>query len=209
VRETLLIGSGNRGKAAELAELLAGMPWDVKGLAGFPKVPEPVEDADSFEDNAVKKAAYFANAFNVCCVADDSGLVVDALGGAPGIYSARYAGPACNDADNRAKLLRALDGVPLECRTARFVCCAVFLRPGQPPHIETGTVEGRIAFECRGELGFGYDPLFIPEGFEETFGEIEPARKHQVSHRGRALQKLRAYLESLREDRRTNPEGHR
>lgn len=209
MRETLLIGSGNKGKAAELAELLEGLPWDVKGLADFPMVPEPVEDAGTFDGNAIKKAAYFSECFNVCCVADDSGLVVDALGGAPGVYSARYAGPACNDADNRAKLLGALEGVPEERRTARFMCCAVFLRPGQPPHIETGTVEGRITFECRGELGFGYDPLFVPEGFDETFGQIEPARKHQVSHRGRALRKLRAYLESLREDRCTDAQGHR
>lgn len=208
MHEPLLIGSGNRGKAAELAELLQGLPWDVKSLADFPKAPEPVEDGDTFEANAVKKASCFSACFNVCCVADDSGLMVDALGGAPGIHSARYAGAACNDADNRAKLLAALDGVPEKKRTARFVCCAAFVKPGQPPHIETGAVEGRIAFECRGQLGFGYDPLFIPEGFEETFGEIEPARKHLISHRGRALRKLRDYLESLIESHCSDTARH-
>ena len=199
MHEPLLIGSGNRGKAAELAELLQGLPWDVKSLADFPGIPEPLEDGDTFEANAVKKALYFSNRLDICCVADDSGLIVDALDGAPGIYSARYAGPDCSDANNRAKLLATLGGVPQDKRTARFVCCAAFVAPGQTPHIETGTVEGRIAFECRGQLGFGYDPLFIPEGLDKTFGEIDPVQKHLISHRGRALRKLRVYLESLRE----------
>jgi len=204
VPEPLVIGSGNRAKAAELAELLEGLPWVVKSLADFPEVPAPIEDGDTFEANAVKKAAYFSNRLNICCVADDSGLMVDALGGAPGIHSARYAGPACNDADNRAKLLAALDGVPEAERTARFVCCAAFAAPGQPMHVETGTVEGRIASECRGRLGFGYDPLFVPEGFDKTFGEMDPVQKHLISHRGRALRKLRAYMESHCEGHRSN-----
>jgi XTP/dITP diphosphohydrolase len=204
VPKPLLIGSGNRGKAAELAELLRDLDWEVKSLADFPKVDEPIEDADTFEGNALKKAAYYSELFGIACIADDSGLVVDALNGAPGIYSARYAGPECDDARNREKLLAALKGIPTESRTARFVCCAVFIEPGSEPHLEKGAVEGHIAFKCKGVLGFGYDPLFIPEGFDATFGEIDPAQKHSVSHRGRALRKLCAYLESLRENRGAN-----
>lgn len=195
--EVLLIGSGNRGKAAEIAELLEGLPWDVRSLADYSPVPEPVEDGADFEENAIKKARYFSDCFAVACVADDSGLVVDALGGAPGIYSARYAGAGAGDKANNAKLLAALDGVTEPERTARFVCCVAWVRPGKPPHIESGMVEGRIGFEPRGSYGFGYDPLFIPEGHTRTFGEMGAAEKKHISHRGRALQKLRDHLSRL------------
>lgn len=198
MREPLLIGTNNQGKVGELTELLRGLPWDVKSLADFPSVPEPVENDDTFEANAVKKAGYFNKCFDVCCVADDSGLVVDALDGAPGVFSARYAGPDCNDADNRAKLLAALDDVPEPGRTARFVCCAAMVDREERAHVEMGTVEGRIALECRGRRGFGYDPLFIPDGFEQTFGEVDPSVKMSISHRARAFGKLRAFLEVMR-----------
>ena len=194
--EPLLIGSGNRGKAAELAELLRGLPWDVKSLGDFPEAPDCVEDGDTFEANATKKAAYYSACFNVACVADDSGLVVDVLGGAPGMMSARYAGEGATDAARCAKLLGALRTIPANERTARFVCCAAFVKPGAVAHIEMGVVEGTIGFECRGSGGFGYDPLFIPNGFTLSFGELDPVRKHAVSHRGQALRKLCAYLES-------------
>ncbi len=197
MREPLLIGTGNRGKAAELALLLHDLAWDVKSLADYPSVPEPIEDGDTFEANAIKKASYFSERFTVCCVADDSGLVVDALDGAPGIHSARYAGEHGTDADRTAKLLSAMRDVPEGARTARFVCCIAFVRPGCEAHLERGEVEGRIAFEGRGARGFGYDPVFVPEGFTETFGELSPEAKIRVSHRGRALRKLRAYLEAL------------
>ena len=122
---------------------------------------------------------------------------MDALDGAPGVYSARYAGEKANDAENNRKLLAALKDIDDAHRTARFVCCIAFLRPGGQPHIEFGTVEGRIAHEPRGDRGFGYDPLFIPAGHGKTFGEMEAAEKLGLSHRGNALRKLRAYLESL------------
>jgi len=195
--EVLLIGSGNRGKAAELAGLLEGLPWEVRCLADYDPVPPPVENGRTFEENAVKKAAYFSEAFGLACLADDSGLVVDAIGGAPGIYSARYAGPEADDKANNAKLLADLEGVAEAERTARFVCYAAFVRPGEAPHVETGVVEGRIGFRPRGAGGFGYDPLFIPEGHTRTFGEMQTAEKKRISHRGRALEKMRSYLERL------------
>ncbi len=195
--KTLLIGSGNLDKAAELAELLHGLPWEVRSLRDYPSVPEPIEDGHTFEENAILKARYYSASFGVPCVADDSGLVVDALGGAPGIYSARYAGPDCTYADNNRKLLGALAQVPMHERTARFVCCAAFINGSGFAHTETGTVEGRIAEACRGDKGFGYDPLFLPEGFDVTFGELSGDQKAAISHRGRALRKLKTFLEQL------------
>ncbi|MCX5758294.1 MAG: non-canonical purine NTP pyrophosphatase [Candidatus Hydrogenedentes bacterium] len=190
--ESLVMGTRNPGKVRELAMLLEGLPWAIKGLADLPPVDEPDEDGDTFEANAIKKALYFSGCFGLPCVADDSGLVVDALDGAPGLHSARYAGEHGTDGDRNAKLLAALEGVPETERTARFVCCAAFVRPGAPSHTEMGAVEGHILFAPRGHDGFGYDPLFVPEGFSLT------EDKMAVSHRGRAFRKLRAYLELLR-----------
>lgn len=192
----LLIGSGNKKKARELAEILEGLPWAVKTLADFASVPEPEEHGASFEENAVTKARYYSEQFGIACIADDSGLVVDALDGAPGVRSARYAGPECNDARNLAKLLTALEEFPWHERTARFVCCAAFVEPGQPPHVETGVIEGHISVEPFGDGGFGYDPVFVPENHDCTFAEMPNAAKHAISHRGRALQKIRAYLKA-------------
>lgn len=193
----LLIGSGNLKKARELQDLLEGTRWEVKSLADFPAVPEPVEDGDTFEANAVKKAQYYAGAFAVSCVADDSGLVVDALDGAPGVHSARYAGPDHLDAANVAKLLDELADVPEARRTARFVCCAAFVSTDGLLHTETGVIEGRIALAPRGSSGFGYDPVFIPEDHDRTFAEMPLADKQAISHRGRAFRKLREYLAVL------------
>lgn len=192
----MLIGSANQKKARELAEILAGLPWEVKTLTDFPPVAEPNEDGATFEENALKKVRYYSDHFGIACLADDSGLVVDALDGAPGVLSARYAGPECNDARNLAKLLAALEEVPWHERTARFVCCAAFVEPGQPPHIEIGVIEGHIAAEPFGDGGFGYDPVFVPENHENTFAEMPNHEKHAISHRGRALKKIRAYLKA-------------
>jgi XTP/dITP diphosphohydrolase len=198
MHKTLLIGSGNTKKADELRVLLEGLPWTVQSLAGFPPVPEPEEDGDTFEANAVKKARYYSDTLGLPCLADDSGLVVDVLDGEPGIFSARYAGDACDDAANVAKLLDALAEFSWHERTARFVCCAVYVEPGGDPHIETGVCEGKISAEPFGRNGFGYDPVFVPDGHEQTFAEMDPERKHALSHRGRALEKMRLFLESLR-----------
>ncbi len=193
----LLVGSGNKKKSAELAALLQGLRWEVRSLGDYPAVPEPEETGATFEENAVLKATYYSQAFGVACLADDSGLVVDALEGAPGVYSARYAGPEATDAENNAKLLAALEDYLWHERTARFVCHAAFCQPGQPVHLEYGAVEGHISMEPFGSGGFGYDPLFVPQGFDRTFGEMDAHEKHGLSHRGQALGKFRAYLESL------------
>lgn len=197
--ETLLLGTRNEHKAAELAELLAGLSWRVESLNALPPLPEPREDGTTFEENALLKAVYYQKASGFACVADDSGIVVDALDGAPGVYSARYAGEGSTDAQNNAKLLAALQNVPESARTARFVCCAAIAYPEGRTHCETGIVEGRIGLEPRGSAGFGYDPLFIPAGFDQTFAMLGAGVKQRISHRARAFGKLRAYLESPNE----------
>lgn len=194
----LVIGSGNSKKARELAKLLQGLPWEVKNLRDFPPVEAPEETGDTFEENAGIKARFYAGHCGIPCLADDSGLVVDALDGAPGVYSSRYGGEEGNDALNNAKLMDALLEVPWPERTARFVCCAAFCEPGGEVHLEWGKVEGHIAMEPFGNNGFGYDPLFVPLGHDRTFGEMPSEKKHGMSHRGAALSAMRAYLESLR-----------
>jgi XTP/dITP diphosphohydrolase len=194
--KVLLIGSGNAHKAEELATLLSGLPWEVRSLKDFEPVPEPEETGETFEENALLKARYYGEHFGVACVADDSGLCVDALGGEPGVYSARYAGPGCSYGDNNEKLLDELEPYQWHQRTARFVCCAAFLEPGGEPVVLHGEVEGYISVEPCGENGFGYDPLFVPRGEERTFAEMTAKEKHALSHRGRAFAQLRAYLEA-------------
>ncbi len=198
--EVLLIGSGNRDKARELATLLEGLPWEVGCLKDFPDVEEPEEDGDTFEVNALKKARFYGAHFGVACVADDSGLAVDFLDGAPGVYSARYAGESCSYEANNKKLLHALAGLPWHERTAHFCCCAAFVpRDGASEHLEIGRCEGHIAVAPTGAGGFGYDPLFVPNGEERSFAEMRPEEKHAISHRGRAFAQLRQFLESYHE----------
>ncbi len=197
--EILLLGTKNEHKVAELREILAGLAWQVVGLKDLPAFPEPAETGCTFQENALLKARYYHKASGIPCVADDSGIVVAALDGAPGVYSARYAGENAADADNNAKLLRELATVP-ECRrAARFVCCAAMVHSDGRTHSETGAVEGRIALEPRGQSGFGYDPVFIPEGYARTFAELGGEVKQRISHRARAFGKLRHYLEHLDE----------
>lgn len=194
----LLIGSNNKDKARELRALLDDSPWDLRTLADFDPVQEPEETEDTFEGNALLKARYYARLFNLSCVADDSGLEVDALNGAPGVYSARYAGEDCTYADNNRKLLREMEHVMVEGRRkARFVCCAAFVDLDGHEHVERGTVEGTIAVTPRGGLGFGYDPVFLPKGSIYTFGELSPEEKAKMSHRGAAFRMLRDHLLSL------------
>jgi non-canonical purine NTP pyrophosphatase (RdgB/HAM1 family) len=190
----LLVGSGNPDKTRELEVLLRETPWQVKSLNAYPGVKEPDEIETTFAGNALLKARYYCDAHGVACVADDSGLEVAALSGAPGIYSARYAGPACSYSDNNAKLLSELAQCGDSERQARFVCCAAYADPDGTTHVVEGMVEGCIATACRGEDGFGYDPLFIPDGFSVTFAEMGSEEKHRISHRGRAFATMRDWL---------------
>jgi len=192
----IVVGSGNAKKAAELAEFLKELPCEVRSLRAYPPLPEPIEDGETFEANARLKARYYAARLETACLADDSGLVVDALDGAPGVYSARYAGEPCDDAANNARVLAELEGVPEERRTARFVCCAALALPDGRCEVAFGAVEGRIAHACSGDRGFGYDAVFIPDGYTETFGVLDPEIKRRISHRSRALAAIRRMLEA-------------
>jgi XTP/dITP diphosphohydrolase len=191
----LLFATRNAHKTAEIQRIL-GPHFGVNDLAEHPKIPHIVETGRTFEDNAILKAMAVSKRVPGSVVADDSGLEVDALGGAPGIYSARYAGPAASDKEKIEKLLGELVrvGAPKDARRARFRCVLALARKGEVLGVFEGVVEGQIADRPRGSHGFGYDPIFVPNGFQRTFGELEPAEKNQLSHRARALEKLRVFL---------------
>ncbi len=192
---TLLLATTNAGKLRELRAVLDGLPIDVTTLADHPHHPEPVEDADTFEENARRKALYYAGRTCGWTLADDSGLEVDALDGEPGVHSARYAGPACDAAANNDKLIRALTGVPPERRTARFRCVVALARPGEVVDIATGAVEGIIVDEPKGTNGFGYDPHFFVPVYGMTTAQMPPEQKNRISHRGKALRAIRPVIE--------------
>jgi len=196
----LLVATTNQGKFAEVQAFLKNLPLTILSLKSLGSWPAVVEDGATFEENALKKARALAEYSGMLTLADDSGLEVDALNGAPGIYSARYAGEEGDDDKNNEKLLRELTGVPEEKRSARFVCALSLCAP-ESHVMEAWTVrescEGRIAFELRGQNGFGYDPLFFYPPFGKTFGEIDRETKATVSHRGKALKKLAEMLPCL------------
>lgn len=181
----LLIATRNAHKLAEIREMLPGI--ELVGTADWPDVPDPAETGSTFEANAAIKASAWLAATGLPALADDSGLEVDALGGAPGILSARYAGVHGDTAANNARLLRELTGVPAERRTARFVCALALARPGKPVLTLRGECRGRIVASGLGVNGFGYDPLFMPEGFNQTFGELSAEVKARLSHRAVAF----------------------
>lgn len=193
----LLIATKNAHKTAEISALL-GSAWEVADMNSFPEVPSPEETGDTFAENAAIKAIASSNLFDGLVLSDDSGLEVDALAGAPGVYSARYAGLEATDADNREKLVRELSaGGSPEPWTARFRCAMALAQNGAVIGAFDGTVEGRVISQARGEGGFGYDPLFIPEGREATFAELPAAVKNGESHRSRALAKVVAFLSAF------------
>ena len=193
--QTVVLATGNAGKLLELQELLHGLSIIVRAQAEF-AVPEIEETGLSFAENALLKARNAAEMTGLPALADDSGLAVDALQGAPGIYSARYAGCGATDKANRNKLLADMQNLADTDRSARFHCALVYLRyPEDPvPLICQASWHGAIAFEARGEHGFGYDPLFIPEGMHMTAAELAPAEKQRLSHRAKAMQQLHAAL---------------
>lgn len=194
---TILIATKNRGKLREVQELLAGLPVILATLEQFPDLPDAIEDADTFKGNAERKAIHYACLTGLLTLADDSGLEVDALGGAPGVYSARYAGRQGDDAANNAKLIAQLAGVPAEQRTARFKCAIVLAGPEGILARASGTFEGLIVDEPRGANGFGYDPHFFVPELRMTVAQLPAEHKNQISHRGRALAAIRPYLSQL------------
>jgi len=186
-----VLASGNPGKAAEIGALLAPVGIEVVAQSVF-GLSGAEETGQTFLENALLKARYASAGSGLPAIADDSGLVVDALGGQPGVHSARFAGPDADDASNNRKLLEALAGVGAPDRTARFVCVVVMLRqPSDPlPLVCQGTWAGSILDAPRGSAGFGYDPLFLPAGGDRSSAELAPAEKNRISHRGRAFAKL-------------------
>lgn len=191
----LLIATKNQGKVRELSELLAGVPVVLRGLAEFPRVPTAEETGATFSENAELKARFYAGRTGLPTLADDSGLEVEALGGAPGVHSARYAGDGATDVERVALLLSEMRRAGTLTRRARFVCAAALFDPrADSCEVFLGTCEGRIADAPRGSHGFGYDPVFIPDGYERTFAELPAEIKQRISHRAEALRAVRAYL---------------
>lgn len=194
----LVVATRNRAKGQELAELLAPLGLEVHNLADYPAALEVEESGESFAANAAKKACQQAQQLGEWVVADDSGLEVDALGGRPGVYSARYAGPNATDEQNNQRLLDELQGVPLQQRTARYVCHLALADPQGTIRAEAEAYcRGRIASRPRGSHGFGYDPLFEIIEYRRTFGELPPAVKACLSHRARAIQAIARHIERL------------
>lgn len=198
---TILVATTNPGKMTELSEMLDG---DIafKTLADFPEVPEVVEDGSTFEENASKKAIGYANATGLWTIADDSGLVIDALDGAPGIHSARFSGEKAADRTlidhkNIEKVLELLNDTPTDKRTARFVCCVCLASPNQVLIQTRGEVEGIITEQEIGTGGFGYDPIFLVPHLQKTAAQLDSEQKNSVSHRGNAIRKLKPLLIEL------------
>jgi XTP/dITP diphosphohydrolase len=195
MREELLIATRNRGKAMEFSRLLSGLPVETKSLAEFSGMGDVEESGETFEENATIKARAYAGQTGILTLADDSGLQVDALSGAPGVHSARYAGPHATDSERVALLLSELNRTNDAERRARFVCVLALFRPADGfLKLFRGTCEGRIGDEPRGNGGFGYDPVFIPDGYSQSFGELSADLKDRISHRARAFKAVRAFL---------------
>lgn len=190
----LLLGTANRKKLKELKILLQGIPFELVSLPDFPHVQEVVEDGKTFEENAVKKAQGVAQQTGFLTLAEDSGLVVEALEGNPGVYSARFAGPEKDDVKNCEKVLRLMAKLPDTCRGARFKSVVAVAMPGRLIGVAEGEVQGGIAYEMRGSGGFGYDPIFIYGPYGKTFGEVSPEMKDRVSHRAQAMEKAKKIL---------------
>jgi len=189
--DTLVVASHNPGKVREIVELLAPYRLHVIG-AGDLEIDEPEETETTFTGNAALKARFVADACGYISLADDSGLSVAALDGAPGIYSARWAGPGKNFATAMTRVERELADKKATDLAAKFVCALAVALPHEAPRIFEGEVQGRLTFPPRGANGFGYDPIFLADGMTETFGEIDPALKHSISHRAKAFANLAA-----------------
>ena len=196
---TLVLATRNPGKISEIKALLPGVR--VAPAASFAGCPEPEEAGCTFDENALIKARSVSKYTGRTALADDSGLEVDALDGAPGVHSARYAGTNATDQDNIRRLLDALDGISDADRTARFRCVVAIVAPDGRNWTAEGACEGRILQAPRGDAGFGYDPLFVPAGYENTFAELDAGVKNRISHRARALRRIASVLKALHDVR--------
>ncbi len=196
----LVLATRNPHKGAELVALLSDLGIRIRTLAEFPDAPEVAEDGQTCEANAVKKAQAIMQHTGRTAVADDTGLEVDALGGRPGVHAARYAGPNATYEDNWRKLLRELEGVPRERRRACFITVAAIARPSAKVEVVDGVLEGLIAEEPAGTQGFGYDPVFFVPEAGKTLAELTADEKNRISHRARALAKVRNLLGKLKDD---------
>jgi XTP/dITP diphosphohydrolase len=196
--KTLLVATRNPGKCRELQQILSHLPLVLMDLSHFPNAREIKETGNTFIENAGLKAAGYATQTGLLTLADDSGLEIDALDGAPGIWSARYMGESVSFDVRIQSLLKRMSDIESSRRTARFVC-AIAIADHKSKILSTsvGTCEGKIASEPRGAFGFGYDPIFIPTGYRCTLGELRPDIKNQISHRAKALRKTQAFLQSL------------
>jgi XTP/dITP diphosphohydrolase len=194
----VVVATGNPHKLAEIGRILEGLDVQLVAMTEL-GVESPVEDGDTFEANALLKARACVDATGLPAIADDSGLEVDALGGDPGVWSARYAGEPTDDRANNAKLVAELADVPDERRTARFVCAAAIVHPDRREEVVRGTMEGRIVDTPRGQHGFGYDPHFVSDaaGDGRTNGQLRPDEKDALSHRGAAFRALRPHVEAF------------
>jgi XTP/dITP diphosphohydrolase len=193
--QTIVLATRNAGKAKELQQLLHDFPVEIRSLADFGPIPEVEEDGATFDDNAYKKASFTAKVLGLPAIADDSGLVVEALGGAPGVRSARYAGESATDQDNMKKLLAEMQGK--SNRKAAFECVISIAVPTGPALSYEGRCEGEITTEPRGTSGFGYDPVFYFAEYGKTFAELTSAEKNRVSHRGKALAEVAAEFDKI------------
>jgi XTP/dITP diphosphohydrolase len=194
----LVLGTRNAKKRQELVEILADLTLEVRDLYSWPDTPDVIEDGATFEDNARKKASETARHLHQWVLAEDSGLVVPALNGRPGVYSARYAGKQGDDAANNTRLLAELAPLPDDRRAAYYVCVAALVNPqGEVQAVTEGRCHGIITRDHRGTGGFGYDPLFLIPEYHSTFGELSPRVKHALSHRAKALEHMRPYLRRL------------
>lgn len=195
--DTLLVATSNPGKIREIRTVLADLSITLVGLDAFGDLPDAVEDADTFAANAEIKAKHYAALTNRIALADDSGLEVDALHGAPGVRSARFAGPQRNDLDNNAKLVEMLRTVPQPDRTARFRCAMVLADAHRVIARAEGTLDGQIIDEPRGHNGFGYDPHFLLPEIGQTTAQIDPDHKNKISHRGQAVRRIAEQIRQL------------
>ena len=193
----IVLATKNKGKIKEFSRLLADVEVEILGMDSFPHIVPVEETGATFAENAILKAEQVANETGLIAIADDSGLVVDCLDGAPGVYSARYAGDHGDDKANNLKLLAVMKNIPTDRRQGRFHCAIAISQPGGQTIVVEDVCQGCIAYKEEGDNGFGYDPLFIPDGFKKTMGQMEQDEKNKISHRAKAVAKAVATLKKL------------